>query len=93
MPARNFDLGAGIIINAVLEGRADAAGTVVLLHGFPDSSSLWAKQARCPPPCLRCLSPVPGPNTPAHVRAIYGGGPEEIIRLRRREAKRVYCVT
>ena len=69
MPARKFALGTGVVISAIVEGNADAAGTVVLLHGFPDSSSLWARQARRPPP-----SALQGPVSRA--LSLHTGPPE-----------------
>lgn len=43
---RDFLLANGVRIHAVVEGSPDADRTVVLLHGFPDSSKLWSRQVR-----------------------------------------------
>jgi len=37
----------GLSIHAVVQGSPTAENTVVLLHGFPDSSKLWDKQVCC----------------------------------------------
>jgi len=37
----------GLTIHAVVQGSPAAENTVVLLHGFPDSSKLWDKQVCC----------------------------------------------